>query len=202
MPQLPTLQDSDPKKRMATVLGLPACNALLKISLGTVMTPAGLRKHLQGTLDERRREEARKIVVALKGDLVPTDAVLAQEQRFALIGQMLLAYPSGDASVEATMARGATYLGSLDDIPPWALQDAIDQWNRGKAGNENYAFMPPPAVLRRLALAHMAVPQLVVDKLQQLLDAAPSYEAALSEKTKPSRGVDSDTFKPLFAKAT
>ncbi|MBR1287574.1 hypothetical protein JQ597_36525 [Bradyrhizobium sp. AUGA SZCCT0177] len=193
MQQLPSLQESA-KARVATVLGSPACNALLKISLGTVMTPAGLRKHIQGTFDETQREAARNIKNELERDLVPADPNLAHQQRLMLIGPMLLVYPTSDPSEETTMARGAAYLESLDDIPPWALADAIRQWNRGEAGDQHYAFMPPPAVLRGLALSH-----LVVERMRQLLIAAPSLEAALRDESK-SQNADSEPFKPLFVK--
>jgi hypothetical protein len=201
MSQLPTKQESGPKALLATVLGSPACNALLKVSLGTVMTSTGLRQHLQRNLSEVEREAAHNIVTAIKSYLLPADPILAQQQRLELIGLMLMTYPTGDSSEEATVARGASYLESLDDIPPWALTHAIRQWNRGDAGNQNYDFMPAPAVLRKLALSHMAMPQFVVEKLQKVLDAAPSLEAALRHESKPtSQGADSEPFKPLFMK--
>jgi hypothetical protein len=150
------------------------------------MTPAGPRKHLQGTLSNAQREAAREIITVLTSALVPADPILAQQQRLALIGRMLLAYPAGDASEEATMARCTVYLESLDDIPQWAVRRAIRQWDRGEAGKQNYAFMPAPAVLRGLALSHMARPRLLLEKMQQLLEAAPSCEVALREERKPS----------------
>jgi hypothetical protein len=125
------------------------------------------------------REAAREIVTSLNRVLVPDDPIGTQRHRLLLIGRLLMAYP-GDTTEEGTIARGAVYLESLHDIPPWALAAAIRQWNCHEAGDQNYAFAPPPAVLRRLALSHMAPAQRLVEKLQEVLDAAPSYDSALN----------------------
>jgi hypothetical protein len=124
------------------------------------------------------RKAAGEMVTILKSVLIPADPIEAQRERLFHIGRMLMAYP-GDSSEEGTIARGAVYLESLDDIPSWALALAIRQFNRAEAGDQNYAFAPAPGVLRRLALSHMAPAQLVVEKLQEVLDAAPSYDSAL-----------------------
>lgn len=177
MPQVPAMEQEDPKAIVRKVLSSPDCAALLRV-VGSVMTSTGLKKHLQVPLNNSMREAASEMVTILNRALISADPIEAQRERLMLIGRMLMAYP-GDSSEEGTIARAAVYLESLDDIPPWALQEGIRQWNRGEAGDQNYAFAPPPAVLRRLALSHIARPQRVVEKLQELLDAAPSFEAAL-----------------------
>jgi hypothetical protein len=138
----------------------------------------GTKKHLQQPLSNSMREAAREIVASLNRVLTPDDPIGAKKHRLLLIGRLLMAYP-GDTTEEGTIARRAVYLESLDDIPPWALDAAIRQWNRHEAGDQNYAFAPPPAILRRLALSHMATAQLAVKKIQEVLDAAPSYDSAL-----------------------
>jgi hypothetical protein len=72
-----------------------------------------------------------------------------QKSRLVLVANMLIAYPTAGGSEESGRARATAYLAALDDVPPWAVADAIRKWHRGECGaDHNYRFAPSPAELR------------------------------------------------------
>lgn len=73
----------------------------------------------------------------------------------ALIVMRLLKSTAGraldDLSADALVD---SYLDSLDDIPSWAVKEAVRKWNRGECGDgHDYQWRPAPAVLRKIAAA-------------------------------------------------
>jgi hypothetical protein len=53
------------------------------------------------------------------------------------------------------------YLSAIDDVPPWAVAEAIRRWHRGEGGGKdaNYRFAPAPAELRYAAMQAPAAGQ-------------------------------------------
>lgn len=102
-------------------------------------------------LTDERREEAQRSRREMESAL----AFSGPDQdraRAVLLTRMLMAYPSAAASEQMMDARGSAYRDALDDVPAWAIAEAIRRWNRGECGQMNYNFAPAPAVLRDAAL--------------------------------------------------
>lgn len=153
----------------------PELLALRRISLGTVQHPGmPARKYLSGgltlTADERLRIEAK--VRDLRMVTESDDGQDNQKARLALVANMLMAYPTG-GSEESGRARATAYLAALDDVPPWAIADAIRRWHRGEGGGRdaNHRFAPAPAELRYSAMQILQPGKQTVTHLQNLLGA-------------------------------
>lgn len=99
--------------------------------------------------------------------------------RLALVGNLLLAYPIANGTSEAGRARAEAHLVALDDVPPWAIAEAIKRWHRGECGQGyNYRYAPAPAELRQLSKERVRPGREAIAQLEAVL-AAISLERAM-----------------------
>lgn len=86
---------------------------------------------------------------------------------------------TGDASVDVKL-RG--FMVAVDDLPAWAVAEAIRRWFRGDCGQHNYEFAPAPATLRQIAtdVSRIARGQLVL--FRRILNARPDIEPTDEER--------------------
>lgn len=154
----------------------PELLALRRISLGTINHP-GMppRKYLSGGLtlmaDERARIEAK--VRDLRMVAEADDSQPNQKARLGLLANMLMAYPMAGGSEESGKARASAYLAALDDLPPWAIAEAIRKWHRGEGGSRdsNYRFAPAPAELRFAVMQILQPAKQTIAHLESVLTA-------------------------------
>jgi hypothetical protein len=109
--------------------------------------------------------------------------IAAAKARLALLTRMLLALSVGSMSEAAAEARADMYEKALSDIPPWAIDAAIERWVKGdvpelKMGSLNFAFPPAPAILRKICTLELQPYQDQVLKLTRVLKAI-SIERAM-----------------------
>jgi hypothetical protein len=157
---------------LQAVLSSTDCVALRRISLGTLQHPGQpARKYLAGGL--KLTAEHRALIEGMAADIVAmTSAPRSREAALGLIGKMLLAYPMAAGSAESGKARGEAYLDALDDVPPWALAEAIRKWHRGECGpDHNYRFAPAPAELRYAVMQILQPAKQTIAHLNALLSA-------------------------------
>ena len=128
-------------------------------------------------LTDEQRETAKALLAQLQASLTPPDERAAAKERLAIVAKMLLAKPIAGASQEAGRARGEAYLVALEDVPPWAVAEAIRLWHRGECGDHNYDWAPNTAVLRKVAMAQLEPVRAAVDHVEGLLAAVPLDEA-------------------------
>ncbi len=151
-----------------------------KISIGTVTHPnQPTRKYLAGGLkltDDEKRKMSMTISV-LQAASVSDNSRENRIERFAVLAKMLMGYPMANSSAEVAKARSEMYMDALDDIPAWAVGDAVKRWNRGEAGEQNYTFAPPPAVLRAKCLGLLAEIKKSAEMVEDLLGAIPIEDA-------------------------
>lgn len=95
------------------------------------------------------------------------------KSRLGLLTQMLMAYPMAGGSEESGRARAGAYLVALDDIPPWAINEAIRRWHRGEGGGKdsNYRFAPAPAELRFASMQILQPAKQTIVHLESILTA-------------------------------
>lgn len=161
------------KGNAAAAISSPALQALRRISLGTIQWPGQAeRKYLSGglTLTDEQRRQATALRDEIQAGLDSSGIPEATKARLAILAKMLMAFPAANATFDAARARGEAYLDALDDIPPWALQDAVRQWNRGE-GDGNHDFAPSPARLRKICLGVLAPHGAALAHLNDLLNA-------------------------------
>lgn len=109
-----------------------------------------------------------------------------REATLGLVGKMLMAYPMAGSSAEAGAARGEAYLISLDDVPPWAIAEAIRRWHKGQCGaDHNYRFAPAPAELRECAISLLRPAIQTLQHLELVLGAL-TLEEAMDPATQPA----------------
>lgn len=161
---------------LQAILSSTDCVAWRRISLGTINHP-GLptRRYLAGGLKLTDEQRAR---IKAKADELEAFTVCqkTREERegmLALISKMLMAYPMAGSSAEMGIARGEAYLSALDDVPPWAIAEAIRNWHRGKGGSSdsNYRFAPAPAELRHASMQVLQPAQQASAHLKAVLTA-------------------------------
>jgi hypothetical protein len=173
----------------AMMLSSPELLRWRAIPLGTIRWPGEPeRKYLPAgltlTAEDRARIKAR--LADLRGVAV-TEPGAGRNEKLAAIARLLLAYPVSNASQESGVARGGAYLDALDDIPAWAIADAVRRWNRGEAGDGlNYTFAPAPAILRKVALQAL---QPFLDAIRDLegLDDIKTLDEAMAAKADAER---------------
>ncbi|WP_336488314.1 hypothetical protein [Methylobacterium nigriterrae] len=70
------------------------------------------------------------------------------------------------------------YLDAVDDLPAWAIREAMRRWRRGEVSGDarDLDFAPKPPRLRRLAQSIAATASGQAIRLQRILDAQPEDE--------------------------
>lgn len=82
----------------------------------------------------------------------PANDADSEGATLVIVTKMLLALPGQKSSDTGNEAKGEAYLAALDDVPPWAVQEAVRKWYRGEHGSKHdYRWSPVPADLRSLA---------------------------------------------------
>jgi hypothetical protein len=96
-----------------------------------------------------------------------------QDRALAAITKLVMFYATSGLSEDQAAIRGAVFLEALDDMPAWAIEEAVRRWFKGKAGEQRYDFAPSPAALRAITedIAKIAAGQRVV--MRRILAAEP-----------------------------
>ena len=134
-----------------------------------------MRKYLSGgltlSIDERSRISAK--ISELEDICQADDSTENRKSRLGLVANMLMAYPMSGGSEESGKARAGAYLAALDDVPPWAIADAVRRWHRGEGGGKdaNYRFAPAPAELRFAAMQILQPAKQTIAHLSSVLNA-------------------------------
>lgn len=146
--------------------------------------PAGLKL----TADER--EQAKAVLQVVRGAISPKPDDVAK--RLEMIIGMILVFPAGNSSAEATQARGRVYMDALDDVPPWVLARAIRGWTRGEwSGQHNFNFAPSPAALRKMCIEVIKEPiELAANHIEDVLAAKASVDDAMRDAGEASAKSD------------
>jgi hypothetical protein len=166
---------------LQALISSPELLQLRRISLGTVKHPGQpTRKYLSGgltlTADVRTRIGAR--LAEMRAVAEADDGQENRKSRLALIASMLMAYPMAGGSEETGKARAQAYLAALDDVPPWAIADAIKRWHKGQfSGEHNYRFAPAPAELREGCMHILQPAKQTIAHLEDVLSASTIDEA-------------------------
>jgi len=84
--------------------------------------------------------------IADLGSLVvstPATSADAEAETLVIVTKMLLALPGQRSTDTGNEAKGEAYLAALDDVPPWAVQEAVRKWYRGEHGSKfDYRWSP------------------------------------------------------------
>lgn len=105
-----------------------------------------------------------------------------EEAMLVILTKMQLALPGQRTSETGAEAKGEAYMAAVEDLPAWAVQEAMRGWYRGTSTQlhpkepHDFRWAPAPATLRRLAQieAHKVTGRAIA--LGKLLDAEPLRE--------------------------
>jgi hypothetical protein len=155
-----------------------------------------VRPELQMTADQRAFAE----VLVIPEELMPTPAQRAAmtnhvdslrsylqqtaersvefEARIATAVSKLLMVLAGEKKSElAEEARSDVYLDVLDDLPCWAVEEAVRKWFRHDCGADekgnpyDYKWSPDPGALRRIAFIVSFEMKQRIQKMENVLNA-------------------------------
>lgn len=133
------LQTNPQTKKFADVLVLPA---------ELMPTPA------QRCAIENHRDNLRSYL-----NQTPELDQSAETRTAAAVTKLLLVLPSMKRTDIGEEARSEVYLDVLDDVPCWAVENAVRRWHRHECGVDergrpyDYKWAPDPGTLRRVAMS-------------------------------------------------
>lgn len=181
---------SELEHRREAMLSLPGWAASRIGWLGTVTVDRTTSHYLTTGLPQLTHAERATIdhQVALLDAVVSPGADDA-ERKLVLITKMLMALTSANLSEPEAAARGEAYLYAVSDIPAWAVEEAIQNWYRGKVRDVPEADMkwaPAPALLLRACRDVLAPYIEVIVSLRRLLDAKPLLDVLGQKSAQPA----------------
>lgn len=98
------------------------------------------------------------------------------------LARLLRAFPTKEGELTGE-AKTEAYMIAIEDLPEWAIRQAIRGWYRGEHGSGyNYTFAPAPADLRELSMMELWKVKGRATQLQSLLDAVPRVEYSLEHR--------------------
>lgn len=107
-----------------------------------------------------------------------------------LVARLLQALPLKNQSELAGEAKAEAYMIAVEDMPDWAVRQAVREWYRGAYGDEhNYTFAPAPAVLRKLSMIERFKVAGRAKALGELLEAIPTIEYSDEHKADMMRRI-------------
>jgi hypothetical protein len=109
--------------------------------------------------------------------MTPMEDIGHGELTMTTVTKMTLVLPSKEVGDLAGEARGEAFMAALDDVPSWAVQEAMRKWHRAEYGpKHDYKWQPAPATLRELAMIEVYRVMGTRRKLNDLLRAEPMIE--------------------------
>lgn len=99
------------------------------------------------------------------------------ELTLVTVTKMTMVLPSKEAGDLAGEAKGEAYMAALEDVPSWAVQEAMRKWHRSEYGpKHDYRWQPAPSTLRNLAMIETYRVMGIRRRLNDLLLAEPLIE--------------------------
>jgi hypothetical protein len=130
-------------------------------------------------LDNKQKLLVEQHMAALEDVLkmTPAEDTSFGELTMTTVTKMTMVLPSREAGDMAGEAKGEAYMAALDDVPNWAVQEAIRKWYRSEYGEKyDYKWQPGPSTLRDISMIETYRVMAVRRKLNDLLLAEPVRE--------------------------
>jgi hypothetical protein len=81
--------------------------------------------------------------------------VTAEQAKLIMVTKMLMAKASAAMTADGVAAKGESFMIALDDVPAWAVEEAIAAWYRGSVpgvDKADFKWAPDSSMLRRIAV--------------------------------------------------
>lgn len=110
-------------------------------------------------------------------EMTPYEDEIHGEQTMVAVTKMMLVLPSRESGELVGQAKGEAYMAALEDIPSWAVQEAMRKWYRAECGDKiDYKWQPGPATLREVAMMEVYRVMGTRRRLREILAAEPLLE--------------------------
>jgi hypothetical protein len=110
-------------------------------------------------------------------DMTPESGADFGEATTIAVSKMTMVLAGREAGELASEAKGEAFIDALEDVPSWAVQEAMRRWHRGECGpKHDYKWQPAPATLRELAMIEVYRVKAVRRRLADLVLAEPLLE--------------------------
>jgi hypothetical protein len=117
--------------------------------------------------------------------MTPEEDISHGELTMMTVTKMMLVLPSRESGDLVGEAKGEAYMAALEDVPSWAVQEAMRRWHRAECGAKyDYKWQPAPATLREVALVEVYRVMGIRRQLNELLLAEPLIEFAAEHQEK------------------
>lgn len=169
-------------------LSLRRAVGLARMVAGSVDHPTGRRHYLTRHATREEREEAERLSSALTSATDPTATYAgksADDARIGIVSTMLMGFAVGQLSEAGIEAKFDVYGMAIDDIPAWAIAEAVRLWARRECpvsveAKPRYDFPPGPGTLRGLSLWVLEPYKSALERVRTFLNATTYQEAAKS----------------------
>lgn len=109
--------------------------------------------------------------------MTPEEDIAHGELTMMTVTKMMLVLPSRESGDLVGEAKGEAYMAALEDVPSWAVQEAMRRWHRAECGAKyDYKWQPAPSTLREIAMIEMYRVMGIRRRLNELLLAEPLIE--------------------------
>lgn len=114
--------------------------------------------------------------------VVLREQALTNDQAHGVMIAALLIKGGGQKLDKASSdALTEDYLDAIEDLPAWAVREALRKWNRGEAPaldgkKHDYNWRPTPPAVRKLAMLELWAIKSRIRKLEDVLSAQPLVE--------------------------
>jgi hypothetical protein len=106
-----------------------------------------------------------------------------------ILGKLVLRYSTARTDAQTAEVTIEGYLDALEDLPAWAVREAIRRWRRGDvpATPDERRFAPSEARLRSVALSLQQVVLGQAARMQRVLDAEPERPLTDADRAENER---------------
>jgi len=117
--------------------------------------------------------------------MTPDEDTSHGELTLSTVTKMTLVLPSRESGDLGGEAKGEAYMAALEDVPSWAVQEAMRRWHRAEYGTKHdYRWQPAPATLREIAMIEVYRVMAIRRQLNDLLLAEPELVFTPKEQAK------------------
>lgn len=129
------------------------------------------------TTEQRALIERHEKALAAIMEMTPYEDERHGEQTMLAVTKMMLVLPSRESGDLVGQAKGEAYMAALEDIPSWAVEEAMRKWYRAECGDKmDYKWQPGPATLREIAMIEVYRVMGTRRRLREILAAEPLQE--------------------------
>lgn len=146
-----------------------------------VLPPALIPTSSQRTVIEQHVRGLSRFLDLSQPAIVRGQRMTNDEAHAVMIASLLIKGGGAKLDKDSSAALTEDYLDAIEDLPAWAVREALRKWNRGESASldgkrHDFNWRPTPPILRKLAVLEMWGVRSRMSTLEKLLVAVPLIE--------------------------